>query len=212
MALRLPKTLDFWRGDLPHWQVEDGRYFVTIHLKGAIPKTGQLRIRQIASQFDTTYIRSGSKDRNLRLFRKIFAEMEVWLDRMSPVLHFENHRLAKMVVEAIEHRQSVGVWNMFEFTIMPSHIHLFFDFDDSMSLKKELVDFKRWTATQAARIDPAITGEKLWQSEWFDHWSRSDEQDEQILWYIRRNAVVAGLVKNWNDWTYRGSLADFLET
>ncbi len=45
-----PKTIRFWRGRLPHWEVEAGRYFLTVRLKGAIPIEGQERIRAKAEQ------------------------------------------------------------------------------------------------------------------------------------------------------------------
>ena len=49
--IRRPETIDFWGGDLPHWEVVDGRYFVTIHLRGAIPQAGFRRIRELAASF-----------------------------------------------------------------------------------------------------------------------------------------------------------------
>src|SRR5260370_1148966 len=33
---RNPDTIGFWHGQLPRWEVADGRYFVTLHLAGAI--------------------------------------------------------------------------------------------------------------------------------------------------------------------------------
>jgi hypothetical protein len=45
---RKPRTISFWHGRLPHWEVEDGRYFITLHLAGAIPHAGRLRLQQIS--------------------------------------------------------------------------------------------------------------------------------------------------------------------
>ena len=47
---RKPKTIAFWTCRLPHWEVEDGRYFVTLHLAGAIPAVGRARIAQIVGE------------------------------------------------------------------------------------------------------------------------------------------------------------------
>ena len=41
--IRRPEAVAFWYGRLPHWEVVGGRYFVTIHLAGAIPPAGQER-------------------------------------------------------------------------------------------------------------------------------------------------------------------------
>jgi len=62
-------------------------------------------------------------------------------------------------------------------------------------------DFKRWTGHQAAKLLGA-SGERFWQREWFDHWSRSDEEDERIAQYIRENPVKACLVAQYTDWLW----------
>ena len=203
MALRRPTTIHFWRGDLPHWQVEEGRYFVTIHLHGSIPSQGQQRIRQLGEQFRSASAKlTGEKTDTLELSRKIFAEMEKWLDRMSPVRHLQQPELAEMVMEAIQDRSDRRIWEMFACVVMPNHIHLFFEMNSELSLKCELEKFKRWTGRRAAKIDERFHGRRFWQTEWFDHWSRSDEEDERIAQYIQQNPVKAGLVDDWEQWPY----------
>jgi REP element-mobilizing transposase RayT len=203
MATRRPKTIHFWRGELPHWQVEDGRYFVTIHLHGSIPPAGQQRIRQLGEQYRSFSVEYARKqDETLELSRKIFAEMEKWLDRTSPVRHLNRPDLAEMVMEAVKHRNERCIWEMLAGVLMPSHIHLFFELNAELSLKRELEEFKRWTGHRAAQIDEQFQGQRFWQTEWFDHWSRSDEEDERIVEYIRQNPVKAGLVEAASQWAY----------
>jgi REP element-mobilizing transposase RayT len=209
MRTRHPKTIDFWRGDLPHWQVEDGRYFVTIHLSGAIPKVGRIRIKKLAEMSRDGNEGAGASEQALRIGRRVFIEMETWLDRMSPVAKLKNREMACMVIEAIEHRQNKNIWNMFEYVVMPSHIHLFFELNNELSLKRELSEFKRWTGHKATKNQPDVEQARFWQTEWFDHWSRSNEEDEKIIWYIRRNPVVANLVTAYQDFAFRGSLAKY---
>jgi len=204
MATRKPKLLHFWRGDLPHWQVEGGRYFVTIHLKDAIPQVAHQRIRELYEQHklavdpDTQH----GDDDYLLWSRKLFLEMERWLDGNHSVIHFSHLDLCEMVVEAIQHRQRNKVWEMFSFAIMPSHIHLFFELDRELSLKRELEEFKRWTGHQATKINSDLSAKRFWQSEWFDHWSRSDEEDEKIIRYIQNNPIKAGLAKLFGEYKY----------
>jgi hypothetical protein len=113
---RKPETIGFWTGRLPHWEVEDGRYFVTIHLAGAIPAAGRDRLRATAAQL------CKSEQRNtpdwLRLQRMILAEMERWLDRAERTAHLAQPTVAEMLIEAIEHRQRAGDWDVFEYVIM----------------------------------------------------------------------------------------------
>jgi hypothetical protein len=198
MTLRKPETVAFWVGRLPHWEVVDGRYFVTIHLAGAIPPAGQQRIREIVARLDRVNHRQHQE--RLRLQRHIFAEMEAWLDRAEQVALLRQPAVAQRVVEAIRYRSQQGVWQMFEYVVMPSHVHLFFALLRG-GLKQVLEDFKGWTGRQAGKL-LHLDGDRFWQKEWFDHWSRSDEEDERIAANIRHNPEKAGLVRRYTDWPH----------
>jgi REP element-mobilizing transposase RayT len=193
---RKPETIDFWVGRLPHWEVVDGRYFVTIHLSGAIPEAGHFRIRKLSAELESLK----TDDERLRTQRLIFAEMEAWLDRAERVIYLSNPAIAEMVCEAIEHRQRQSLWNVFEYVVMPNHIHLFFELVTGR-LKSTLEDFKEWTGRKAGTF-VRLDGQRFWQKEWFDHWSRSGEEDERIVAYIRRNPIKAGLVKEFEQWPH----------
>ncbi len=62
-------------------------------------------------------------------------------------------------------------------------------------------DFKRWTGKQAAKWIELKHGD-FWEREWFDHWSRSPEEDLKIIDYIRNNPVKAGFVNDARDWPW----------
>ena len=193
---RKPDTIAFWRGRLPHWEVAEGRYFVTLHLAGAIPREGQDRIHALAAEYDQ--LADGDAAGRLQVQRRIYREMESWLDRAEFASQLRRPDVAEMILESIEFRQG-REWNMLEFVVMPSHLHLFLEVLKG-SLKHSLEQFKRWTGHQAAKLLGG--GERFWQDEWFDHWSRSDEEDERIVHYIRRNPEKANLVKDYRDWPY----------
>jgi putative transposase len=198
-VIRKPETVAFWRGRLPHWEVVDGRYFITMHLKGAIPLHGQERINEMAMELSNHC--QNADEKALRIQRRIFAEMEAWLDRTPYRNHLQNPGIAEMVMEAIASRAG-KVWKVLEYVIMPSHLHLFVELFEP-GLKRQLEQFKRWTGHEAVGLLGPV-GQGFWQDEWFDHWSRSDEQDEQIIEYIRQNPVKAGIVKDYMQWPYGG--------
>jgi putative transposase len=195
---RKPKTTAFWVGRLPHWEVEEGRYFITIHLAGAIPMDGRRRLRELSEQ--ARAVADKESPEWLALQRAIFREMELWLDRAEWNPKLKRPEVALAVMEAIEHRNRRNDWHVFEYVIMPTHLHLLAEIG-ARGLKEILEDFKRWTGHRAAQI-LGEDGDRFWQREWFDHWSRSDEEDEKIVAYIRRNPVKAGLVQDYRDWQY----------
>src|SRR6185369_8596862 len=126
-----------------------GYYFITIHLAGAIPAAGRNRLRQIAGSLARTNRQNSPAW--IELQRKIFREIEAWLDRSIFATHLREKAVAEMVMEAISHRQQRGDWNVFEYVIMPTHIHMFCEIGRN-GMKATLDDFKRWTGHQAAQL------------------------------------------------------------
>ena len=192
-----PETTAFWWGRLPHWEVVDGRYFVTIRLAGSIPAEGAKRIREVSEQLRRA-VQNGADGLTLR--RRVFATMESWLHRGEGSSHLAVPAVAELVTEALHHRADNGIWQLYEYVIMPNHLHVFLRMLDGR-LRKALVDFKTWTGTESAKI-LNLSGGGLWQKEWFDHWSRSPDEDEGIARYIRDNPVKAGLVASPAQWPH----------
>jgi REP element-mobilizing transposase RayT len=188
--IRKTETIRFWRRTLPHWEVVNGVYFVTIHLQGAIPVAGHDRIRHIADSIT----QSNYEGRH----RHVFLEMEKYLDCAPHVCHLTHPGVADIVTEALQYRHAKGDWQLIEYVIMPNHIHLFYRTGKPM---QELLDgFKSRTGRQASQI-LGLSG-RFWQRDWFDHWSRSPAQDEKIVRYIQQNPVKAGLVQEFTDWPH----------
>jgi REP element-mobilizing transposase RayT len=196
---RKPETIAFWSGRLPHWEVEAGRYFITIHLAGAIPQAGKDEIRRASERLRR--VASHNSADWLTLQRQVFHQMEAWLDRAAFNTWLRDDRVAEMVIDAIEHRHSNGDWNAFEYVIMPTHLHLFCEIG-KRGLRTTIENFKRWTGHRACEL-LSSKPERFWQREWFDHWSRSDAEDDRIVAYIRNNPVKAGLADQYTSWPYR---------
>ncbi len=192
---RTPETISFHEGRLPHWEVSEGRYFTTICLSGSIPPNAVKRFRE-----ELKVLKSVQGGEFLQRKREIFARIEEDLDSRSAPRQLAKPAIADMVMEAIQYREKRELWNVIEFVIMPSHLHIFLEPLEG-SLFETLVAFKRWTGRRAAELIK-LGSKRFWAREWFDHWSRSAEQDERIVRYIRLNPVKAGLVKDFRDWQY----------
>ncbi|MCX7046563.1 MAG: transposase [Candidatus Sumerlaeota bacterium] len=141
----------------------------------------------------------------LELRRKIFKEMESWLDRASEVRYLAVPEVARIIMSSVGYHQRNKIWDVFEYVIMPNHIH-FFTAIKAKGLEDSIRDFKHWTSREAGRI-MGRSAKRFWQDECFDHWSRSWMQDIRIHQYIQRNPIKGGLVCDYRDWPY-GSWSD----
>jgi REP element-mobilizing transposase RayT len=190
-----PETRAFWGKNLPHWDVYARPIFVTLHVRGAIPDSAVKRIHADATNLMN--MRGSDYSRKQKL---IFKRLEEWLDRSDHQEWLTDPKVACMLRNAIEVRSNGQKWTPLHWVIMPSHLHILY-IGGNASMKNLMRDFKRWTATQANKM-LGRSGERFWQDEWFDHWSRSAGETERIGHYIRQNPVKAGLVEKAEDWPY----------
>ena len=198
------QTTSFYRMRLPHWEVDRGVYFVTLRLAGTLPHEVSERIRSIILETE-----GKTGDAWLEGQRQIFRALDEALDH-SPLNPFlSDERVATMCMDTVRTRQERGIWRIIEYAIMPNHIHLFFKLE-SGTLREALVAFKRWTSGRAKAI-LGLKSRTFWQREWFDHWSRSPGQEQDIVEYIRNNPVKAGLVKEYKKWPHASWADENLE-
>jgi REP element-mobilizing transposase RayT len=63
----------------------------------------------------------------------------------------------------------------------------------------------RWLKGRTGRMANRIlgrTGMPFWQEESFDHWVRSPEELQELIDYVERNPVKAGLVEAKQQWAW----------
>ena len=190
------RTIQFWRGRLPHWEVVDGRYFVTMRLANCLPRQAAERLRALAVD--------GPDDagRYLEWSRRYFAVQEQLLHRQPADALLGRPEVAEKVLAAARYYDEAGKWRLSALTILPNHIHLFV-MAGAAGMTKVMRDFKHATARAVKPFaGDGAAKHAFWQQEWFDHWSRSALEDDKIRLYIRDNAVKAGLVRSWRDWPW----------
>jgi putative transposase len=101
-----------------------------------------------------------------------------------------NPEIAEIVANSLRHFDR-SRYILFDFVIMPNHVHLLVSFADSDSLLKQCESWKHFTATKTnQRLKQ--TG-RFWQVDAFDHLVRSAEQFDYYRDYIAKNSVRAGL-------------------
>ncbi len=88
------------------------------------------------------------------------------------------------------------------YLFMPDHLHLLVEGQsDDSDLWKCIVDFKQTTGFW---LSSTSRGER-WQHDFFDHVLRKEEDIEKQVRYILENPVRAGIVRDWQEYPYKGS-------
>jgi putative transposase len=93
-------------------------------------------------------------------------------------------------------RQRYGWWAG-RYVIMPDHLHVL------AVQSRNAVMLGAWV-----KALKAIVGQRefRWQTGFFDHVLRSEDNEAEKWEYIRQNPVRAGLVRSAEDWPYAGEI------
>lgn len=194
--MRLVQTTRFNRRNLPHWEVECGRYFVTVRCAGSLPKEVLTRITVIQRELAEIAPRSAAF---AALQRRYFATVEKYLDS-GGIGPLADPRAANAMVGELEALEGCYA-HVPHFSILPNHWHAVIIPHGGSDLGSVMKTVK---GRSARAIRQAIGGTgPVWQREWFDRWIRGDAEWQRCVDYVRNNPVKAGLVRNWHEhaWT-----------
>jgi Transposase IS200 like. len=187
------------RGYLPHWEVDNGIYFMTYRLADSLPDTIVARLRQerktirrqIAGDETPNAVQRAEIDR-LFVYR-----LDAELDRGFGKCHLRNPRIAALVVENLRHFDGER-YRMFAYAGMPNHVHVLLQLFNGADLDRLFHSWKSYTSHRALEIVNATA--PFWQKEYFDRLVRDERDFVQTRTYILENPAKAGL-KDW-EWVW----------
>ena len=181
---------------LPHWTREGGVYAVSFRLADSLPqpvlvswKTERDNIRNNA----TRQKRALSAAEEIRL-RELYAQkVESYLDAGHGACWLRREDVAKMVQETLLHFEDER-YVLLAWCIMPNHVHAVLHPLKGFDLPGILHSWKSYTATQANRM----LGREgaFWQTEYYDHLIRDENDFQHAIKYVLENPSRAGL-RNW---------------
>ena len=191
--MRLTETVRLTRRRLPHWEVEGGRYFVTVRCADSLPAEIVARLSENHWEMSKTPARSAAF---VAARREFFRLLEKHLDAGVGSCPLREPAAAAVVVEEL---QKLSDWEIDapHYSVMPNHWHALLVPSDAEahSLSAIMKRLKGRTARRIRRFIPG--GGPFWQSEWFDRWIRDETEWSRIVAYIRNNPVKAGLASTW---------------
>lgn len=189
-----PYTLKFTRRNLPHWLVADHSYFVTLRLKGTLPKS-------VIEEFHKQRSQATDESQSIEIARRQFASIERILDSVSGADWLTAPDVATVVWNNLDWLRGRG-WLIYAAVLMSNHIHLLMRNEDGRTqhLLEDLAQFKNYTARKANEV--LSRDGTFWSREDFDHWIHNREKFEGTVRYIANNSVKAGLVDHWSNWKW----------
>lgn len=196
----MPLTTRFSHRHLPHWEVEGGRYFITVRCADSLPQDAVLRLCELAESLRNIAPRSSQFAMHQR---EIFRTLEKYLDSGHGSCPLGDANAAQIVRD--EFVALADDWRITvpHFTIMPNHWHVMLVPERNAPPSLSAI-MKRLKGRTARRLRAQVGGTgPVWQREWFDRWVRNDAEWAKCVAYIQNNPVKAGLVKTWTDhpWT-----------
>jgi REP element-mobilizing transposase RayT len=193
------------RGYLPHWEAEGATYFVTFRLADSLPKSVRESYRYERNDIVLTAQRQDRQlsAAELKRLDELFGErIEAYLDSGSGACCLANPRIAGMVAEALQFFEGRR-YRQFAWSVMPNHVHCVFRPLPNWPLDKIMHGWKSFTAKEADKI--LNRAGDFWESEYFDHVIRNEQEFHRYIEYVATNPQRAGL-RDWKWVWVRSSL------
>jgi len=120
---------------------------------------------------------------------------------------FENAERVNSIIEILANESSKSGFKIWAYCFMPDHLHLLLEGDKiDADMKLFVKVFKQKTGyLYHKESDATGNSGKMWQSSYYDHVLRSDEDTYEIVKYIINNPVRKALANNYMDYSYTGS-------
>jgi type I restriction enzyme R subunit len=187
---------------LPHWAQAGTVCFLTWRTWDSMPR--QVLESWLAER-DTWLVKHGVdprgvnwKDQLVRLplplqkefHGKISARWERCLDECHGSCLLRRPELAGVVAQSLRHFDG-DRYVLFDFVVMPNHVHVLVAFPDPEQMLKQCDSWKHFTAVH---INRAVGRRgRFWEVDGFDHLVRSPEQFEHLRKYIAEHPARANL-------------------
>ena len=200
---------EYYARNLPHWQPQEGVFFITGRLEGSLPI--KVIIELMASrETKIAEIRENKPQlSDLEVQKALKAEKELYFGKFDDLLDnptsgplfLAQKPIAQLLADAFQRGYRENYYKLVCYTIMSNHFHAVL-YKIQRPLFRITQSLKSCTAIESNRLLERTKGEKFWQRETYDRLIRDRPEFIQKIQYTLNNPVKAGLVKNWRDWEF----------
>jgi putative transposase len=185
------------RGYLPHYNNSQTLQSVTFRLADSLP---QSKLRELERE-----LRDVDPEKSDAARRK---QIEVWLDSGMGCCALKHPVLASLMQETLL-KFDGDRYRLIAWSVMPNHVHVLIETKDTLS--RIVQSWKsytgRWALEKNAELGLGVPGKALWMREYWDRYIRNAAHFDNVVSYIERNPVAAGLCKQPFDWPWSSASA-----
>ncbi len=184
---------------LPHWTKEGAVYGITFHLGDSLPKQvlDDLKAeREAFRQLPAEMHRQPTEHELNRLTELQSAKVEKFLNAGHGACHLRDERIAQAIVDTLK-KFDGSRYTLLAWCVMPNHVHLVLQPRSFWTLPQIMHTLKSWTAKEANRL--LGRGGSFWQSEYYDHIVRDENELIHCVDYVWSNPDKACL----GNWSWR---------
>ena len=182
---------------LPHWELDNGLYFITICLADALPRPFlDKKRRELARELERVASSEADKGRDELGHHFYLDQIDSYLDTRQKDLLLAEPGAAEIVEETLSFWDGER-YELYCWVIMGNHIHVLLRLFEGKALRRVYHSWKSYTATKINEL-LGRKGQPFWHRDNYDHIVRTVEEFERTYQYILNNPSAAGL-DNW-DW------------
>ena len=175
------------RGYIPHFDGDGIPQFLTARLFDSLPQSVVEKWREeTANQGEEGKI----------TFRK---NVEKYLDKGFGSCFLRDERVAEMTESSLLFHHNKK-YRLTAWVIMPNHIHFLATPLENIELREIAHSIKSYTAHEANKL--LNRRGQFWQHEPFDRYIRNRKHFVNVIAYIEKNPVKAGLCERPEDWRF----------
>jgi len=186
---------------LPHWTQTGAMYAVTFCLVDSLPagvlEQWHMERNRIIHQAEAQGRELTSHERQ-ELTMLYCDRIESYLNARHGQCYLQETKVAELVQNALKHFDGKR-YDLIAWAVMPNHVHTILRPYEGFELPDILHSWKSYTANKANEL-LGRTG-AFWQSEYYDHLIRDEEDFIHQVNYVLSNPTKAGL----DNWPWVGS-------
>ncbi len=196
------EDINYFKGNLPHWDQPDKLQFLTLHLGDSLPRhvcedfkrRKEIWLSQHPSPWDETTRKEYVKE--------FYGKYNNLLDQGYGSCVLKDTAVCQMLHSLFDAYDNQS-WNVWAFVIMPNHIHFLIQVINNAQLKKSINSFKNASSHRLCKIIPEYPT-PVWHGEYFDTIIRNELHFRNVIKYLWKNVYQGAIGYRILNQPYRG--------